>query len=93
MTEEKKYILWDPQEGEPKRDEEGNITADGVMGRLTGDNVYLTTYATYAEPKMDEHGRKSCPARHDELEVGQWTEATFRLRGVHKDTYQIWRVQ
>ena len=45
---EKKFIIWDPKDGSrPRVDDEGNIVSDGLIGRVTQNNVYLTTYAGY----------------------------------------------
>jgi len=75
-----KFILWDPKDGRPRYDD-GECISDGLLGRLDEGNVYLTTYAEY----------EGSP-RHTELEVGGWTEATFRLSG-SKGRYKIYRVE
>jgi hypothetical protein len=93
---EKKFIIWDPRDEDPpgrgpRRDEDGNITSDGLIGRVGEDNVYLTAYAGYtgrtAKPGEDWKTRT-----HRDLEVGEWTGADFSLSG-SKGHYQVWRVQ
>lgn len=79
----KKFILWDPRDNyRPSTDEEGNeIVSDGVLGRLSSDNVYLTTYAQYPGDK-----------RPDDLRVGEYIKGVhFRLSGEH-GVYDVYRV-
>jgi hypothetical protein len=45
-----KFIIWDPKDGNglPRVDPDtGAITSDGVLGRITEDNVYLRAYPTW----------------------------------------------
>jgi len=87
MTENmrsRRFILWDPKDNyRPMTDEEGNqIISDGVLGRLTIDNVYLTAYANY-------HGDK----RPKDLGVGECIKGVgFNLSGEH-GVYDIYRVE
>lgn len=79
-----RFILWDPKDNYvPSTDEEGNeIISDGVLGRLSPNNVYLTTYARYPD---------GAPALR-ELEVGECIKGVmFRLSG-ERGTYDIYRV-
>lgn len=75
-----KYILWDPKDGEPRRDEDGAFLTDGLIGRIGPDNVYLTAYAKVLRTPIAE------------LHVGGVTEAEFSLSG-SKGTYRIYRVE
>jgi len=79
----KRFILWDPKDGEPRRNDDGDIDSDGLTGLIGEDNVYLTTYASYREGLRNNHKG---------LKVGEYAIATFSLSGT-KGTYQIWRVQ
>lgn len=45
----KRFILWDPTDGEPRRDEAGEIESDGIIGRVTEGNVYLQAYGKFPE--------------------------------------------
>jgi len=80
----RRFILWDTKDNyRPMTDEEGNeIVSDGILGRLSLDNVYLTTYANY-------HGDK----RPRDLEIGECIKGVgFRLSGEH-GVYDIYRVE
>ena len=97
-AKEKRFILWDPKK-ESSSDqefaaiEEGRIHSNVHIGQMSEDNVYLTEHAGYrTEGEMDKFGRKSWPCTHRELEVGEWTEATFNAPSLN-GTYQIWRVR
>ncbi len=74
------FIIWDPRDGEPQRDN-GVITSDGIIGRVTEENVYIKAYASISE------GEK----RPEDLEVGAHTYAEFSLSG-SKGLYRIYRV-
>ena len=79
-----RFILYDPKDNyRPMTDEEGNeIISDGVLGRLTIDNVYLTLYAEYPGNK-----------RPDDLSVGTYIKGVkFRLSG-ECGVYDIYRVK
>jgi len=93
--QEKKFIIWDPRDEDPpgrgpRRDEEGNITSDGLIGRVGEGNVYLATYADYTGAKFA--GDPDRIRRHTDLGVGECTGAYFSLSG-SKGWYQVWRVQ
>jgi len=84
---QKKFIIWDPKDGLPRYGDwecgDGDkIISDGVLGRVTEDNVYLTTYAEYPGDM-----------RPKDLET---TESiigvVFRLSG-ERGVYDIYRVQ
>jgi hypothetical protein len=82
----KKFILWDANDGNPPRDEEGGFLTPGLIGVIDEGNVYLRSYAHYLPS-----GNKGIvfPAA---LEVGQFTYSEFNLSG-SKGIYQVWRVQ
>ena len=49
-----RFILWDPRDSHdflPRRDDDGVIISDGVLGRISADNVYLTAYAEYYDTR------------------------------------------
>ena len=79
---EDRFVLWDKKDGfAPRTDDDGNITSDGVLGRVDEWNVYLSTYAQYPGDK-----------RPHQLEVGERIEnVTFSLSG-SKGTYDVYRV-
>jgi hypothetical protein len=83
--EKAKFILWDPKDGEPRTDEAGVITSDGIIGRVGRDNVYVRTYPVYDDVERDIEGNVS-------LEVGGFAVATFNLSG-SKGRYRVYRVQ
>lgn len=82
----KRYILWNPRDGRPRRNEEGEIESDGVFGRIGCGNVYLTAYPG----EMTRSGRRAKIADLEENTVVP-IEATYRLSG-SKGTYEIFRV-
>ena len=92
MTTTRRYIIWDPRDGNgfPRRDEDGNITSAGLIGVLTEDNCYLTTYAT---GKRREGLVEYTPVSLDVLEENDHRPviADFSLSG-SKGTYEIYRV-
>lgn len=79
----KRFILWDQKDGpNPPRDEAGEILTNGCLGRLTINNVYLTSYG--ARPD----GAKA----YDELELGEAVRnVRFSLSG-SKGEYDVYRV-
>lgn len=81
---EKKFIIWDPKDNyRPRCDEDGNIVSDGVIGRVTATNVYMTTYAEYPNNSR---------ALAD-LQVGEAVYGVkFSLSG-SSGIYDIYRVQ
>jgi hypothetical protein len=64
---DKRFIIWDPSDGNPRREEDGAFISDGATGRIGMDNVYLTTYPKYRD------GEEKRPK---DLEVGE------RIQGV-----------
>ena len=46
-TPEPRFILWSTRDGAPRRDDDGVIVSDGIVGRIGPDNVYLRGYAAY----------------------------------------------
>jgi hypothetical protein len=83
MTENKAFILWDPKDGDPPRDEGGGFRTSGAVGEIGQDNVYLRAHAQF--PSL---------TRPEDLEyVGARIQGvTFRLSG-EKGTYDVYRVR
>ena len=78
---EKRFILWDPKDGEPRK-QDGEFISDGVLGRVGLDNAYIRIYPEFPEGTN----------RPENLEVGESIlEVTYRLSG-SKGTYDIYRV-
>jgi hypothetical protein len=79
----KKFILWDKRDNyRPRQDDDGNITSDGVIGRVDIDNVYIRVYAEYPGAMQPKN-----------LEVGQCiSNVVFRLSG-ERGIYDVYRVQ
>jgi hypothetical protein len=68
----------------PLEDEDGSIIADGAMGRIGEDNVYLRAYAEWPEDDSRRPG---------DLAVGEHIPGVmFRLSGT-AGIYDIYRVQ
>jgi len=76
---DRRYILWNSKrDGKPRYPDE---TTDGVLGRLSHNNVYLSTYACYPDDR-----------RPSDLAVGQCIEnVRFSLSG-EVGYYDIYRV-
>jgi len=80
---ERKYILWDPRDGDPRRTEDGAFISDGIIGRITLDNVYLGVYAQWPDDAPSVQS----------LEVGQRIEnVRYSLSG-SSGSYDVYRVQ
>lgn len=79
----KKFIIWDRKDNDrPREDEDGNIISAGIIGVVSGDNVYITTYGVIPQD--------SKPV--SELEVGERSEnVRFSLSG-SSGLYDIYRV-
>ena len=74
-----RFIVWDRVDGNPNQDDQGNITSDGILGRVAIDNVYVSVYASYQD-KL-----------HTDLGVGECALAEFNLSG-SKGSYLVYRV-
>jgi len=80
---ERKYILWDPRDGDPRRADNGAFISDGIIGRVTLDNVYIGVYAQWPD------GAPSVQS----LEVGQCIKGVrYGLSG-SSGSYDVYRVQ
>jgi hypothetical protein len=62
--------------------DEDRIISDGVLGRITEQNVYLTTYAQWPDEK-----------RPADLEVGECIKGVYFSLSGSKGWYDIYRVQ
>lgn len=79
---EAKFILWDPRDNfRPREDEDGNITSDGVLGRITAANVYLTAYPDYPDDR-----------RPADLKVGECIKRVKYSLSGGRGYYDIYRV-
>jgi len=79
---ERKFILWDPKDNfRPREDDEGSITSDGVLGRVTVGNVYLTTYGEYPDER-----------RPADLKVGDSIKGVKYSLSGSRGVYDIYRV-
>ena len=91
-----RFILWDQRDCDgrgPRRDEEGRITSDGLLGRLGPSNCYLKTYA--ANLRRDsltaEGGYKTATLEDLEINGHEPVIADFSLSG-ERGTYEIYRL-
>lgn len=73
---EKRFILWDPKDGFPT---EGS---SGILGRITINNVYLTTYAEYP-----------CHKRPQDLLVGEAIRSVKFSLSFERGLYDIIRIK
>lgn len=78
-TNEPRFIIWDPKEGEPRRSADGGYVSAGCMGVMTLGNIYLTAYGSFS-------GRK--PA---DLAVHERCPVTYSLSGTRGE-YQVIRI-
>ena len=78
------FILHSPERHglRPMEDDDGNITSDGALGRVTADNVTLKAYADYPTD-----------VRPKDLEVGGRIEDVEIAISGECDTYDIYRVR
>lgn len=86
---EKRFIIWDKRDamgvgstGHPRRDDDGNIISDGIVGRVGFANAYMTIY-----PELPE-GAKPPNA----LEVGECIEGVKYSVSGSRGVYDIYRV-
>ena len=79
----KRFILWDPQDGNPRREEGGAFISDGIVGRVDENNVYLTTYGRFPEGEARSPG---------DLSVGQSICGVRYSQSGSAGTYDIYRV-
>lgn len=82
---EKKFIIWDTRDGNglPRVDDDGQIVSEGVLGRITENNVYLRAYPRWPE------GAKPV----SELEVGEAIKnVKYSLSG-SSGYYDVYRVE
>jgi hypothetical protein len=78
----RRFIIY-PHCEDPRMDEEGNIISDGVTGRISADNCYLTAY-----PKWPDDN----DLRPEDLNVGDCIMCVeYRLSGSY-GIYDIYRV-
>lgn len=75
---DKRFILWDPKDGEVRRDGD-TIVSDGILGRMSQHNPYLTAYAKW-------HGKLP-----EDLNVGESCLGTWSLSG-SRGTYRCYRI-
>ena len=76
------FIIWDPRDGDPRREESGEFISNGILGRLTEGNAYLTAYPTYPDAR-----------RPVDLEVGGCIRGVrWQLSG-QSGYYDIYRVR
>lgn len=79
---EKRFIIWDPRDGQLRRDETGELISDGLIGRVGPENVYLTTYGEFPDER-----------RPIDLAIGECIrDVKYSLSG-SRGTYDIWRVR
>lgn len=80
----KKFILWDPRDGIIPIDiDTGAIRTDGILGRITENNAYLTAY-----PEYPEEEKKLADLKVGECIIG----VRYRLSGGN-GWYDIYRVE
>lgn len=77
------FILWNAKrDGEPRRDDNGAIVSDGVLGRIGPDNCYLTAYPCFPDGRLPR-----------DLAVGESIKGVrYRLSG-ETHFYDVYRVE
>ncbi len=64
----KMFILWDPKDGEPPRNEDGSYLTSGCIGVIPADNVYFRAYAVYPGRKrpgdLEHVGDRICGVKY-----------------------------
>lgn len=86
MTTEsdKRFVIWDPKDGEIPHDEEGNINTGGVLGGAVGiDNAYIYIYPSIPKDEM---------RRPATLSLGEQLPVRYSLSG-ESSAYLIVRVK
>jgi len=78
---DRRFIVWDPKEGEPMRSEDGGYLSSGCMGVIPGskDNPYLSYYGVW-------DGRSP-----EDLGVHERCRVTYSLSGSRGD-YVVIRI-
>lgn len=79
---QKKFIIWDPKDGDPRRNDSGEFISDGIIGRVGIHNAYMEIYAEFPEDAK--------PLK--DLEVGEAVRnVKYSLSGT-SGIYDIYRV-
>ena len=78
---EKRFIIWNPKDGHVRRDDDGNIISDGVIGRVSIGNAYIKIYPKFSVDK-----------RPADLEVGERIEYVKYALSGEIGYYDIYRV-
>lgn len=80
---QKQFIIWDPKDGDPRRNDSGEFISDGIIGRVGIHNAYMEIYAEFPE---DSKSLK-------DLEVGERVQGVkYSLSGT-SGIYDIHRVK
>jgi hypothetical protein len=81
---DKRFIIWDPSDGPVRVGDDGEIISDGLTGRMSIDNVYLTAYPSF----RDKEER-----RPKDLDVGEKIEGVIYGLSGGSGVYDIYRVR
>lgn len=104
MKDKRQFIIWDRRDGKqpapsmfknnakpaglPRQDEEGLFISDGILGKISRNNVYLTAY-----PNLDNAVWPEGCNSLDDLQIGQRVEnVEYSLSG-SSGVYDIYRIQ
>jgi hypothetical protein len=84
-----RFIIWDPRDGNgfPRRDHDGNITSDGLVGRIGRSNAFLSAYAGNLRTVCGRSTTLDELSENDTMPL----EADFTLSG-ERGSYEIFRV-
>ena len=83
-SQQAQYILWDPSDGPPWRNDDGSFISEGVVGRITAGNAFLTVYAQFPEDVPRSRLR--------ELDVGGSIKGVKYSLSGSEGVYDVYRV-
>lgn len=79
---DRRFIVWDPKDGEPRRTEDGGYLSSGCMGVIPGssENPYLSSYGIWTDGRSPK-----------DLGVHERCKVTYSLSG-SKGDYVLIRI-
>ncbi len=78
----KRFILWDPSDGDPRRGDNSEWLTSGLLGVIDEGNVYLTVYPKYPDAR-----------RPGDLAVNERIQGVEYSLSGSKGSYDVYRIE